>query len=380
MPVLENKIILVLSPQSWGNMFISKHHYAIALAEKGNTVYFLNPPGDPSPAERVLIKPSGIHERLYIVEHRLFFPYRLKFHALPVFHWLMQWHIKKLLKKLGKPDIVWSFDIGYLYPFRLFPAGSIKIFHPVDEPSAPISIRAAEGAGIVFSVTQEILDKYEHLPVPRHFINHGLAREFQSRSEAARLTGDPLRVGFSGNLLRKDIDRDTFIQIIEENPAVLFECWGSYRLQDSNIGGGADEPQRLFIERLRAQKNVVLHGPVPVVKLAAELNRMDAFLICYDVERDQSKGTNYHKIMEYLSTGKVIISNNVTTYHGREDLVQMIPGRDSNHALPALFTKVMNNLAAFNSPQSCRIRQEYAFTNSYNNQVERIEKILEEEF
>ena len=41
---------------------------------------------------------------------------------------------------------------------------------------------------------------------------------------------------------------------------------------------------------------------------------MDAFLICYDVEKDQSKGTNYHKVMEYLAYGRPIVSNYVSRY------------------------------------------------------------------
>ena len=46
MDSLRNKTILIISPQAWGKMFLSKHHYAIELAKRGNAVYFLNPPGE----------------------------------------------------------------------------------------------------------------------------------------------------------------------------------------------------------------------------------------------------------------------------------------------------------------------------------------------
>jgi len=39
-----NKTIFILSPQPWGKMHISKHHYAIELAKKGNLIYYFNPP------------------------------------------------------------------------------------------------------------------------------------------------------------------------------------------------------------------------------------------------------------------------------------------------------------------------------------------------
>ena len=123
--------------------------------------------------------------------------------------------------------------------------------------------------------------------------------------------------------------------------------------------------------------NVKLHGPVNANVLAGEFLRMDAFLICYDVERDQSKGTNYHKIMEFLSTGKIIISNNITTYSGRPDLVQMVPERSSNKGLPALFRQVMKNIDEYNSLEKSKRRKEFALENVYSKQIKRIQDYLE---
>ena len=38
------KKAIVVSPQSWGKMFISKHHYAVELSKLGYEVFFVNPP------------------------------------------------------------------------------------------------------------------------------------------------------------------------------------------------------------------------------------------------------------------------------------------------------------------------------------------------
>ena len=51
--------------------------------------------------------------------------------------------------------------------------------------------------------------------------------------------------------------------------------------------------------------------------LAKDIQQVDAFLICCDVDKDQSKGTNYHKILEFISTGKIIISNNFNVYQDK---------------------------------------------------------------
>ncbi|WP_315819855.1 hypothetical protein [Paraflavitalea speifideaquila] len=151
---------------------------------------------------------------------------------------------------------------------------------------------------------------------------------------------------------------------------------GSYTSAQSNIGGGENEATQIFISTLKQLKNIILHGPVPPAFLAKAINNMDAFLICYDVQKDQSKGTNYHKIIEYLSTGKVIISNNVTTYQQYPGLIEMIPERDNNQTLPGLFKQVIERLQQYNSSTKQAQRVSFARDNTYKRQIERIETIL----
>lgn len=378
MPDLKNKTILILSPQAWGKMFISKHHYAIELAKRGNTVYFLNPP-DQQKTERkeaIEIRPSDIHTNLFLIEHKLFFPYLLKFKAISVFHWLMRFHIRRLVRKIRKPmDIIWSFDLGNLYPLDCFDNKSYKIFHPVDEPLNKEAINAAKGANIIFSVTHEILEKYKEYQVPRHFINHGVTEDFIAPT-IDYVPNNPPRVGFSGNLLRPDIDREILLQIIDKNPNVHFSIWGSYSQRDTNVGGTENQSTQEFIQQLKKRSNVKLHGPVSSKELAKAIQAMDAFLICYDIKKDQSRGTNYHKVIEYIASGKVVVSNNITTYKDKPDLIQMIKNRDSNSELVELVKEVINNLPFHNSPKQMQHRISFAKANRYEQQLERIENLI----
>ena len=380
MGALQGKTILLISPQGWGRMFISKHHYAIELARQGNTVYFLNPPDEKKNkrTRRICIEPSGVQENLFLIYHRLSFPYDLKFHFISLFHKLMKPHIKKILRHIGRPvDIIWSFDLGNLYPFDLFPKSAKKIFHPVDEPLNQPAIQSAKGAEIIFSVTPEILDKYRQFGVPVYFINHGLSGEFILENSTFRQPENSIHVGISGNFLRPDIDREIMLQIVNENPEVVFECWGPFQPKQSNIGGVEDEYLIRFVENLRRMPNVILHGAVHASTLAKEFQRMDAFLICYDVTRDQSKGTNYHKIIEYISTGKVIVSNNITSYQGMKELVMMVNERENNKELPGLFREVINHLTVYNNKSLFEHRKSFAMNNTYQKQVERISGLLE---
>jgi len=377
MTALNNKTILLLSPQSWGKMFISKHHYAVELARRGNRVYFLNPPGEGHQSDkRVAIDPLPGVEGLFLVTHRLYFPYNLKFHAPRIFHWLMRRQVSNILRAIGvTPDIIWSFDLNHMYPLSFFGNGTYKIFHPVDEPLNKAALASGLGADIVFSVTEEILEKYGHLNVSRHFINHGVAESFLKPAERSLSGNGPIRVGFSGNLLRKDIDREVLMEIIQRHPSVEFHFWGSYSSSQANIGGGEDRATQDFVTTLRSSGNTVLHGAVPSQELARAIHGMNAFLICYDIQKDQSGGTNYHKIMEYLCTGKVIVSNNITTYKDKPELVQMVKERDNNRQLPALFSEVILHLDEYNSEPLQQQRIAFATANTYARQLERIEQM-----
>jgi hypothetical protein len=380
MPNLKNKNILVISPQSWGKMFLSKHHYAIELAKRGNTVYFLNPPqqqGLMMGNSNVTICPSGVQANLFFIDHRLFFPYSLKFRWISLFHFLMKQHVRRMLERIEfRIDIVWSFDLGNLYPLSFFTKTPFKIFHPVDEPLNQEALNSAVGANVIFSVTKEILEKYAFVNAPKYFINHGVLDSFIS-SPKKYATNLPIRIGFSGNLLRNDIDRPILLKIIRENPNCTFDFWGSYNQFQSNIGGRDDKETTEFIKALKEFNYVTLHGVVSSDQLAIDIQSMDSFLICYNVLKDQSKGTNYHKVMEYLATGRVIISNNITTYEAKPELVKMIKERNNNNSLPELFTHVIGNLEHYNSYEAQQKRINFSRSNTYAKQVERINKFIE---
>ncbi len=121
----------------------------------------------------------NISAGLFIIDQQLYFPYRIKFHARKIYNRLIKKQIRDILRAIHKPvDIIWSFDIGNLFPLSFFDKKIFKIFHPVDEPSDKNAIVAAAGADVLFSVTREIIEKYKDFQIPAEFINHGLPDEF----------------------------------------------------------------------------------------------------------------------------------------------------------------------------------------------------------
>jgi hypothetical protein len=373
----KNKTILIVSQQDWGDMFISKHHYALELSKLGNKVYFINSPDQKNKLRpgQIVIKETN-HSGLFTVSHRFFFPYFIRFKSKFIFDKLITIHINNIIKKIGKPiDIVWSFDIANAIPLKNFPASYKKIFMPVDEPTNPMAIKAAESANIILSVTNEIIAKYKDYAVPKYFINHGVADSFINKDINVD-NNDPIRVGLSGNFLRPEIDREILMQIIRSNTKIIFECWGSISYKNSNLSPEEDKATIEFIQELTSFPNVIAHGALDPSILSERLKAVDLFLICYDIKKDQSNGTNYHKILEYLGTGKVVIANNVTTYHSFPGLLEMSNSRDNNNELPGIFNKVIHNIKVYNAIEQQQKRIDFAKQYTYRRQIAKIESLL----
>lgn len=328
--MLDTKMkVLLISPQHWGTMRVTKHHYAIELAKLGHDVFFLEPTEASWKWNQTSFRiiPSDA-EGVKLVKQQINVPYNLKFHLKGLFDWFIQRHIKKLEKQLGPFDLVWSFDLTNAMPLSYFSNKSKKIFFAADWPLNSDAVKSAEGANLLVSVAQEILDQYPpKVNTKKLLIDHGVAECFIEEGKKPFVkTDDVIRIGMSGNFLRPDIDRPVLLEIIRTHTNMVFECFGAYEPQNSNLGGAYDQEAIAFIDALKLAPNVILHGVVPTETLAKELRRMDAFLICYDVDKDQSKGTNYHKVMEFLAFGRPVFSNCISKYNFKGSGVFMAKG------------------------------------------------------
>lgn len=384
---LRDKTIVIVSQLDWGDMFISKHHYAVELSKLGNIVYYMNGPDRKNELKRGEIKiEETAYPNLFVIKHNFFFPYIIVFKARLLFNRFISIHISRIIKKIepARPLIIWSFDQSNTVPLKYFPKKSFKIYMPVDELNSKLAFDAAESAQAIFSVTNEIVNKLKYLGVPSLFVNHGVAANFLNTEIKASIN-QPVVAALSGNFLRPDIDRPVLLSIVRQHSNVLFECWGSSTLLSKNakgkinktLGGYTDQETQAFIEEMIAQPNVIMHGSVPPAVLSNELKKADVFLICYDINKDQSGGTNYHKVLEYLACGKATVSNNITTYQQYPGLLLMPQSRENNNELPSIFSNAINNLLELNSVASQQRRIDFAKQYLYSSQVKKIEAFIE---
>jgi len=369
---LKHKNILLISPQSWDHVFISKHHYAEELAAQGNIVYFLNPPTEDRGHyhHHVTVQQHDTINNLFIVSWHPFFPRAIRFHFYRVYTCFVALQARMIVKKIGcNLDLVWSFDFNLFPNLNAFGA-RFNIFHPVDPLTSAEQISIARSAHLIISVSESILNNFNAslYNQKKMLLGHGLSREFKELAEVEVQNTVPSsknrKVGYFGNLDRQIIDVEMWLKIVSSNVDVEFHFWGPY-----------SKASALYVQ-LSVFENTVFYGSVDKQTLAGALNEIDCFLLIYNYHHSESDRSNAHKILEYLSTGKVVVSNWIEAYQDKVDLVRN-PGKENDAGIYTLLQETLINLDVYNGATLMKKRKQFALKHSYESNLQRVdERIL----
>ena len=363
-----NKTILIISPESWGQNFLSKHHYAQELSQK-NTVFFLNSIPDATLKQNVETKKTS--ENLTIISYKKSIKGLLK---LPPLLIDLQFRavIKDILNVINTPlDVLWDFDQIRFQNCKPFNAKQ-NIFHPVDimkQIPPRIKTRKSELSDLTLYLSDEIIKDITSSK-SKQFVNHGISEAFfhKENHEFSFIQKDKINIGYIGNIQSKFLDWKVLKNIIRESPEVNFVIIGPY--EASNLGG---DNKNKDIHFLKSQENVTLTGSKPTKELIKILPNFDAFLICYDTDNYRKEVSNSHKLLEYCSTGKVIVSNHISTYKDQTSILEMV---DNNIDLTEKFKSVISNLGYYNNKAKSDLRINFAKQNTYKNHLLEIENLI----
>jgi hypothetical protein len=355
--ILEKKNILLISPEPWKHIFVSKHHYAIELAKRGNTVFFLNPPSE------IFEIVSTRYERLFSLHYPGFIP-GLRF--FPSF--LQKYFMCRVLKKLeklceGKFDIVWSFDNSLFFNFNAFSKEILKISHIVDFNQDFVFRGAASTADFCFSPNQFIIEKFLKYNNRTYFINHGVAIQDNIASVDLVLPGrNEAKTLYGGNIDIDYFDWDTFERVVDENLKVDFILAGPWKMKYK---------KRQFL----LKPNVYYLGVLEKDVLLHYYRLADILLLCYKAGDYKEQLANPHKMMEYLASGKMICTTFTEEYKFLSDkeLISMSKG---NNNFPDLYKDVFDDLEYWNADEKKALRKAFALKNTYGKQIKRIEKLI----
>lgn len=358
-------------------------HFAIELAGLGNKVYFVNPPTKNNQPGRAVLNTQIEFPNIKIIDTRifrrsLFFRHKLFF----IYELISARYIKTIKKIVGeKISEVWCFNPQVYVNLDKFNAEkSLLLLY--DMYQGKHVFKAAESAQYIISVSQLILDQFKNTKAPKLLLQHGLGKFFADKADQKMAQQDfskpgtgKIKIGYTGNLLIAGMDIDAVIKVINQHQDKEFHFWGPFDLGvHNNISSGVLHTEnRLFIEFLKRQENVFLHGVKSQSELVKGISEMDAFLLMYLPGKGLSQASNSHKIMEYLSTGKVVVSNFISNYAG-SDLIEMV--EEENEDLGELFNRVTAGLSFYNSEVKQKQRIEFALDNTYSRQVDRIYKFV----
>ena len=123
------KSYLIISPQPWGKMYLSKHNYAIELALAGNTVYFINPPNYQRFSASFSKTVEEVQQNLFVIDYTI--PssvYVLRFKARPIHDYFIRKTLIKQLNSISRFDELWCFEPNIFSGFKGFNARKKLLF------------------------------------------------------------------------------------------------------------------------------------------------------------------------------------------------------------------------------------------------------------
>jgi hypothetical protein len=357
--------ILIASPEDWGMLRLSKHHYASCAAELGAQVYFLQPP-DPS-VKTITISPSDQEGVRLVSQPALqkgvrFLPERLRRRA-----------DKQRLTELESAcscefDIIWNFD---WYQFRFLgrrDRGSRRmIFQLMDFPSDAKGSNAAVHADLCVGVTKWLCDLLETKGAKQVIrIGHSLAPRSIQPIEHDALATDRLKLACIGNMAIESLDISALTAIVLEHPELDLFLIGPY--SPTNLNRSEPSNNAAF-EQLCSYSNVYWTGPVPWSDIAGWMDRMDGLLIAYDSMSYMKKASNSHKLLEYLSSGKEILSSYLADLGPEKELILMTSEGEPINKRMTLFLAAIEN-----GPDKLKseARKEFARARTYEKSTTKI--------
>lgn len=363
---LASKNILIISPEAWGTNHVSKHHYARCLAHKENQVYFLNPPS----GKRNIIETE---RNLWVINYRE----NLKgLHYMPtrISGLLIKYKISSLEKKLNiKFDIIWNFDTSRFFNLQYL-ENKMRIAHIVDWSENFNRDQLCLTCDLCFCTSDLLRNEMIKSNQNTFNLGHGYnLSDYSLTAEEKKVFSNNFKtkVGYIGNLSLKYIDWEIVTELIIKNPNTGFFFIGP----EGNSNLGKSIQINKFLYKIKNLNNVFFLGEKASHKIPAYLLEFDILMLIYQADKYKEQLANPHKMLEYLGSGKVIISSWTEEYKDKEEIIEMV--RD-NAELIDRFADICKNLKHYNSQHLKNMRKKYARENSYPIKIQLIEKYLNE--
>ncbi|MBK9421159.1 MAG: glycosyltransferase [Flavobacteriales bacterium] len=127
-------------------------------------------------------------------------------------------------------------------------------------------------------------------------------------------------------------------------------------------------------QELRSLPNVHFTGALPYDEVPIWLEAMDVLLIAYDLEAQGTRATSSHKLLEYLASGKVVISSYLEDHVQLSDLLVMTK---QGQRITERVDEALDDLPQLNAEKLRLARKAYAASRSYSGYLHKIGDLLQ---
>ncbi|MBP9080110.1 MAG: glycosyltransferase [Flavobacteriales bacterium] len=339
---------------------MSKHHWAEALAARGNRVLWLDAPGT---APLYGAAQGGP------VEHLVQTHWLRGVNRMPIR--VQQWYSARAIKRIEawagqKVDLVWSFDTTRL--LQLPKKGRIVIRHPVDLFMLEAGSSAFADADLLLTTSDAIARPLRQMASTTPLLNlgHGLDSRWTTPypDKAPRPVDKRPVVACAGNMAIPFLDWEVIHQEVTGHPTVDFRF----------IGPCTPAPTDPWFKRVAASPNVIFTGFMPLKQLIPELYRADVLLLCYRADLWPQQLSNPHKLLEYLATRNPVVASATSEYEGMPPKLIAMARHRWDH--PALLSTVLANLDDWNTADVRAARSSFARSRTIEAQLTRVEQAL----
>ncbi len=358
------KTILIIAPDRWEACNVSKHHYARSLATAGHQVYYLAP------------YRGGASYCWQLTPHLHVLHVRPRYRGLSYLP--KTWACRLMRKEWTRLEtlvettfeMIWSFDSSRFFYLDALPAIP-KIVQIMDLTENFQLDKLCQSADICLGGSKPICAGMRAYNAGVFYIGHGYSDQRVGGSspvllqEIADIRSRFLHgVGYVGNLEIPYIDWPLLLRTVERHPAAGFFFFGPY---------GTQTTAAAYIQQMKKVGNAFFFGAQPAEALHECLDSMDVLMIAYLAHKYREQLAHPHKVLEYLSTGKMILATWTADYADKSDLIYMV---EDSQQFPERLKTLLDNKHAHNTPEQQIHRKAYADNHSYDKQLRRIAAFL----
>jgi hypothetical protein len=359
---LHYKNILIISPEGWRGLHMSKHHVAQGLVARGNQVFWWGPV---RPHSEVVPPPEKGGVREVAATH-----WFKGINWLPraLHRWYYGLTIRALERRAGvRFDIIWCFDTSRLQWFPEHPA--FRLLHLVDYDILYSGHGLMREADLVVTTAESINEKVRTI-APRahiHKVGHALDPRWTLATEGPEKSwnASPRTVVYSGQFYNTYIDWEALLTVARAHPALAFKYVGNVDHAFPSVA----------FQALKELPNVTFTGLKTKDELIPLVRSADMLIFCFNTDRKMLERANPHKVLEYLSTGNVIVGTWTLEYEAHQDLLRMSPDPKS---FADVFRDAVRHYAMLNSETERAKRIAFAGERTIGHLLDRVEALVQD--